>query len=253
MTIHNATQEKAKKNGIILSETDDAYKAYWPERNRFLIGDNPPQLLKNMLALKDMTLNYRSFSMEFTDGAYVVTTKHPDFKISSQHLDYAYEQAKKEWQAARAEMEDEELEELDAEEKAEEDAEEEKTGSVVKPVYRARYKEGGHPTNCGDELAFFLKDYCKSTEAQSLAIFEHVCELNGVNLAKYNRTTHGWQGRLRMTGRNILSRVVFEAGGKLILQNDEVHQMSGEWMANQRFKREKQPEVVAEAQPAAAE
>jgi hypothetical protein len=244
MTIHNATQEKAKKNGIILSETDDAYKAYWPERNRFLIGDNPPQLLKNMLALKDMTINYRSFSMEHVDGAYVVTTARPDFKISSQHLDYAYEQAKKEWLAARADMEDEELEELDAEEEAaeaEEDADRQK--SVVKPVYRARYKEGGHPTNCGDELAFFLKDYCRSTESDGLAIFEAVCSLNGVDLSKYGRVNHGWQGRLRMTGRNILSRVVFEAEGKLILQNDEVHQMSGEWMANQRFKREK-PEAA---------
>ena len=30
--------------------------------------------------------------------------------------------------------------------------------------------------------------------------------------AKWNRTTKGWQGRLRMTGRLALQRVVAEAG-----------------------------------------
>lgn len=42
--------------------------------------------------------------------------------------------------------------------------------------------------------------------------FEHILDLNGIKHSHWNRTTPGWQGRLRMTGRLALQRVVAEAG-----------------------------------------
>jgi hypothetical protein len=87
---------------------------------------------------------------------------------------------------------------------------EEEGGSVVKAEYRARYAEMGHPTHCGDWLAEFLNDMCIPVESKEtdLVRFESICNANGVSLAKYNRTSNGWQGRLRMTGRNLLKAVV---------------------------------------------
>lgn len=97
---------------------------------------------------------------------------------------------------------------------AEGDEEEEKvTNSVVKEEYRARYAEAGHPNHCGDELAVLLNNLCLTKQGIDMPRFEHICEANGVDLSKYNRTSKGWQGRLRMTGRNILARKVFEQDG----------------------------------------
>lgn len=122
------------------------------------------------------------------------------------------------------------------------EAEEEKIGgSVVKEEYRARYAEMGHPTHCGDDLAVVLNNLCQTTkDGTDLARLETICEANGVNLGKYNRTTNGWQGRLRMTGRNLLARKVFEAGGVLLTPVEGAepqYQMSGEWLATRKFKK----------------
>jgi hypothetical protein len=65
--------------------------------------------------------------------------------------------------------------------------EEEKKGSgVVKAKYKARYAERGDPRGCGDWLQQTLKEY--------------TLDANGVKHAHWNRTTPGWQGRLRMSG-----------------------------------------------------
>lgn len=42
--------------------------------------------------------------------------------------------------------------------------------------------------------------------------FEAILDANGVKHAHWNRTTAGWQGRLRMTGRLALQRIVAETG-----------------------------------------
>jgi hypothetical protein len=116
--------------------------------------------------------------------------------------------------------------------------EEEKVpASVVKEEYRARYAEAGHPSHCGDELAVLLNNLCLTKSGIDMARFEAICEANDVNLSKYNRTTNGWQGRLRMTGRNLLASRVFAAGGVLktpIEGAEPEYKMSGEWMTSRR-------------------
>lgn len=113
-------------------------------------------------------------------------------------------------------------------------------GSIITNRYRANYSENGHPTHCGDELAILLNDICSNKAGTNLELFEAICELNGVSLAKYNRTTKGWQGRLRMTGRNLLAKKLKDNGGRLILPEfmGEDKYLSKDWMiqAEQKFK-----------------
>lgn len=45
-----------------------------------------------------------------------------------------------------------------------------------------------------------------------VSAFEAILDANGVKHSHWNRTTAGWQGRLRMTGRLALQRIVAETG-----------------------------------------
>ena len=114
-------------------------------------------------------------------------------------------------------------------------------GSIITNRYRANYSEQGHPTHCGDELAIFLNEMCSNKGGTNLALFEAICAANGVNLSRYNRTSKGWQGRLRMTGRNLLAKRVRENGGKVMLPpglHREYYQLNQDWVAEaeQKYK-----------------
>src|SRR5690606_24126502 len=45
-----------------------------------------------------------------------------------------------------------------------------------------------------------------------LVNFELLCAENGVDTSKYKREGNGWQGRIRMTGRNLLARKIYVTG-----------------------------------------
>lgn len=114
-------------------------------------------------------------------------------------------------------------------------------GSVVTNRYRANYSEYGHPTHCGDELALLLNNICLNKAGINLELFEKICNANGVSLTRYNRTTKGWQGRLRMTGRNLLAKQVREKGGVVQMPDGmvpESYKLSGDWLiqATQKYK-----------------
>jgi len=113
-----------------------------------------------------------------------------------------------------------------------------KVGSVVTNRYRALYSEMGHPTHCGDRLAVLLNSLCNNKKGTNLEVFERICAANGVDLSKYDRTHKGWQGRLRMTGRNLLSKQVVENNGMLLMPegmgND--YQLGFDWLDHTRNK-----------------
>lgn len=114
-----------------------------------------------------------------------------------------------------------------------------KVGSVVTNRYRALYSENGHPTHCGDALANLLNSICVNKVGTNLEIFERICTANGVDLSRYNRTTKGWQGRLRMTGRNLLSKRVAENNGYLVMPEGlgaEGYQLGFDWVEYTRNK-----------------
>ncbi len=64
------------------------------------------------------------------------------------------------------------------------------------------------PPPGGDWLAEQLNGLCRTGKTTDLTTFELVCSLNEVDLSRYTRTSPGWQGRLRMTGRNLLVKRV---------------------------------------------
>ena len=119
-----------------------------------------------------------------------------------------------------------------------------KGGSVVASKYRTKYAEMGHPTHCGDWLANLLNNYCVGDKNTDLETAERIFALNGVDTSKYKRDGVGWQGRIRMTGRNLLAKKVFLAK-KIVVPNtptDTGHTDGGyeieapaDWIAAQRF------------------
>lgn len=129
-------------------------------------------------------------------------------------------------------------EEWDAAADKAQEEEDSKGGTVVAAKYRAKYAEDGHPTHCGDWLAETLNDIVLNKEGTNIELFEGIANLNGVSLEKYKRDGIGWQGRLRMTGRNLMAKKVYQNEGKLILPETlgGFKQAPAEWMAQQRFK-----------------
>lgn len=114
-------------------------------------------------------------------------------------------------------------------------------GSVVKDKYRAIYAERGHPSHCGDWLADILNNLCIANGQTDMGRFSAICELNGVNMSKYKTSGNGWQGRYRMTGRNLLARKLFSAEFLLAPGlNGETEQfpVPQEWKDAQRFVKE---------------
>lgn len=103
--------------------------------------------------------------------------------------------------------------------------------SVVKPTYKLAYAakalEARLPKgvsrkaaarSCGDWLALTIAKLCiVGKNTLDVERFEALLDANGVEHRHWNRTTKGWQGRLRMTGRLALQRVVAEADGELLV------------------------------------
>lgn len=121
---------------------------------------------------------------------------------------------------------------------------EDKPTSVVADKYRAMYAEAGHPDNCGDWLAQLMDELCVNDAGTNMELFESICALNGIDLSKYNRESRGWQGRLRMTGRNLLARKVFLVEHLLLpetLTPNEggVVPAPADWLATRPYKRPK--------------
>ena len=130
-------------------------------------------------------------------------------------------------------MEDEDGEEEDMEDEAEDEAEDDMgdeadevevadaideaeegslTGSVVKDKYREIYRARGNPDHCGDDLALKLAEVLKG-DIDRLRL---LAETHGIDFARYETGTRGWQGRARMSIGNHLRGLV-RKGAKIIL------------------------------------
>lgn len=106
--------------------------------------------------------------------------------------------------------------------------------SVVKPTYKlayaakaldARLPKGvsrkAAARSCGDWLSLTIAKLCLVGKNKlDIDRFEALLDANGVAHSHWNRTTKGWQGRLRMTGRLALQRVVAEADGELLVPGE---------------------------------
>lgn len=123
--------------------------------------------------------------------------------------------------------------------------EDEDRGSVVPAEYKRRYAEAGHATHCGDWLAEVLNLFCRVTDAETgkeitdLDALETIANANDVSPARYGKlgiATNGWQGRWRMTVRNMLTPRVASKGFILIPdgvgdEGDQEIEAPAEWRA----------------------
>lgn len=136
----------------------------------------------------------------------------------------------------------EEAGDVDGEEQA---ADEVRSNSVVKSGYKVAYRMKADAMTrrpkavpikalrrmSGDWLAIELAKVTLDPKAKLIVSqFEAVLAANGVDHAKWNRTTKGWQGRLRMTGRLALERIV-AAEGSLALPNGAAVPAPRAWVA----------------------
>jgi len=116
-----------------------------------------------------------------------------------------------------------------------------KAKSVVAVAYKARYAE--RAANAGirrkaaqrsawDWLAQAIAAECLVGKRDSLDVerFLALLEANGVDHSKWQNRSKGWEGRLRMTGRLALQRVVAEAGTLRVLDGEELVPPT-EWIA----------------------
>jgi hypothetical protein len=97
-----------------------------------------------------------------------------------------------------------------------------KRNSVVKPVYKRRYatraaalgyKSKAAQRSAWDWLAQTIAAIVLDKRAKlDVAAFTALLDANGVDHSKWTNRSKGWEGRLRMTGRLALQRVVAEAG-----------------------------------------
>lgn len=123
-----------------------------------------------------------------------------------------------------------------------------RSGSVVKSAYKTKYAERARAggirgskgiakkvlqRSCDDWLALELARRCNDPKTGKIDVptFEAVLDANGVEHRHWNRTTRGWEGRLRMTGRLALQRVVAEADGELALPDGDTIKAPRSWVA----------------------
>lgn len=221
MAIHNKTVAKAAKKDIILEDTpegsDFPFQAYWevktagpqdmPENSLELRGTDASVLCDAAIFCRMMLLEHPGLSFDQTDtGEVSISFGHRVIGTVAELDDIA--------QATN-----EALDELSDEERAlgaQLDAEDEEVlrgGSVVPDKYKKQYAADGHPGNCGDWLALTLEPLVTNQASKfDPDAMDEIARLNNIDTSKLNRDSRGWQGRFRMTTRNMMVKVVAKSG-----------------------------------------
>ena len=253
--IHPTHVKQAQQLGVVLEPAEIGVKAIWSEHNRSITG---PDAKEALARIKAVQAEYRKNEVH-PQFAEAVAKLNPEPLFAEDppptvnniptngraahragfHInDNPFPAEGDEW--ARWDEQWEASAEDAMGEPAPTEEEEKKPASVVKTKYRAIYAELGHPTTCGDELANKLDNLVKNAKGTNMEYFDLIMEANGVDMSKYSRTTPGWQGRYRMTGRNMLAKRVHANGGIFVMPaawGVEDMRMSADWMSSQRFQK----------------
>jgi hypothetical protein len=112
--------------------------------------------------------------------------------------------------------------------------------SVVKSKYRVAYKDRAKARGDKSKLAkrstwdWLAQEMAARTIDKKgqldVAALEELLDANGVKHRHWNRTTPGWQGRLRMSGRMSLQTIV-AANGHLIEFGGTTIEAPADWVA----------------------
>jgi hypothetical protein len=251
-TLHHTYVKKAAKMGVQLTLEDNRIRAFWPERNFELFAADGKEAIELIQQAQNMAHQDDLVEVGFNpwdnpkpaeDTTHTIEgiptsgkqAFHKGFMAGDCPFaedDPRFDQWNEEFDAAA-----DEPQQKDA------DEEERKPASVVKPKYRAIYAEMGHPTTCGDELAQKIDNLVKNAKGTNIEYFDMIMAANEVDMSKYSKTTPGWQGRYRMTGRNMLAKKVYSNGGVLKIpgMTPDVEpsemRMSAGWISSQRFQK----------------
>lgn len=237
MTIHHATIKSAASKGVVLEQHDDVVQAHHVEQN-----------IRITRALEDEEASATDLAKDLLNSVIQIVDFHaenPKIVIAYEDEDfvaYARKGSKRGDELAR----DPELEDLFvtlSEAAQGEDADEdEDKGSVVPPQYKKLYAERGDATHCGDWLAVTLNSLCKVVDGKKVTTdldrLETIATANGVEAARVDRlgtATNGWQGRYRMTVRNMLTKVVAAKGSLFVpegcgLEGEATLEAPREWV-----------------------
>lgn len=118
-----------------------------------------------------------------------------------------------------------------------------KPRSVVKTAYKVKYRDRAREAgvvrkaakrSAWDWLAQELAAECLGKKEKiDIDRFLDTLEANGVDHSRWNNRSKGWEGRLRMTGRLALQKVVAEAGFLRTVEGAEI-EAPAEWIAKFR-------------------
>ena len=230
MTIHPATAKSAAKHEIVLSLDEDQIFANLKDGRVFVqaIEDQDASgFLKTILA----ALEYEANGFEGIDENEAVSITQAeageDFVAylvigtgaNAHRGELARDPILADLLSTLDETEDTMTQVQGIREDAQPEDEEETSGSVVPDTFKKRYAEAGHPGHCGDWLAETLNALCQTKDGKKVITdldrLEAIANANDVSpdrVDKLGTATNGWQGRYRMTVRNMLAKKVADKG-----------------------------------------
>lgn len=216
MTIHHTIVKGAAKAGVILTQEGDDVIAHHTARNlkvAYSTQDDEPA------AINDLAKDAWNDVLE----AVAYGAEHPGVRIGWEDGDWtAHSTTGDKVEIARDPILVDLFETLadpDNDNIGEDDEAEEGGGSVVPAKYKQMYAERGDATTCGDWLALKLNELCHVMDGKKKVTdydrVENIAVANGVTVDRVDRlgtATNGWQGRYRMTVRNMLTPLVAAKG-----------------------------------------
>lgn len=243
ITIHHATAKKAANLGIDLAiVSEEGVRATLGKSTVF--SHDPKFALNWVLLAETLRAEYpvlsvvsydaegadlSPFSPDIWDAAGKAFLNCEDFEGDAPSL------------AQLQELCEEQGVDMEATPEEAEDEEPEASGSVVAESYRARYRELGHPSHCGDWLATFLDGRFDVEGVFDPYAFETFLRANFPYEGKWTTLpdsgARGWQGRYRMNGRQALEKHIALRG--TIIVDGETIEIPAEALASLREKHAK--------------
>lgn len=226
LTIHHATAKKAEGLGFTVAVVDfngeDMVRAFCPELGvelHYADGSGAVTALSKIVDFMREVPGVKVTQEENDDGELQYRIENLGGCLA---LEYDLDAA---LTTARENLSDGTWVDSETGEQVEaEDDEEKETGSVVKDVFKQRYREAGRKQDCGDWLALQLEELTtlpvtdeggKQTQVKDMDRLQTLLGANDVDYDKYlinNPKNRGWQGRFRMTTRMILAKRVADKG-----------------------------------------
>lgn len=222
--IHRTIKKKLAEKAISIQETPEGsnfrFCANWinynaagdPNDELELWGNEAKSLGEAMLAARMATIEHHlAFDQDVETGKVTITVGIKNPRVVGSVEDVAdLPSVIPDVLEALTDGETDEIVEADATDAEEEDL---RGGSCVPDKYKKLYAEMGHAGTCGDWLADVLAPLVTASNGKlDVDAMEEIARLNSVDTTKLNRTSPGWQGRFRMTSRNMLVKVVAKAG-----------------------------------------